>query len=650
MNQKGFSLIELIAVILIITIISTLSIVTFISIRNNALEQDYNNLVNYLETKATEYANKTGITSISVGDLIKEGMVQPDDEANIYDPRDNRILNCYIIKTRFEDGIYKSKLSEKLEDENGNCKKYSQTSSIKICRLNNDKECVDIEDNEWFKEDVKLSVRYENNKDFPENAIISWTSTSGKTSNEKIILASTNTTSQNTYKVEVITDNIRGFATKKINIDKQNPKIIAGKVDDKWSISKVLMIEATDYSGSGIKGYSFVKENEECINFSEKNTFEYKEEGRYKYCVSDNVGNITSDFVDIVKIDNNVPVKPKITPSDNLTEDKWHKNNFTLSFSSPNEKSKSAITYHYGFSKDNLNVKGSEVKIDVNYNRKTMYVKACNEAGLCSEISSYKVKYDNIAPKYVSGGGIGRDTISKPEYEDNNGGSGNVTVYVCATNIANVANINYNHECFNLGVEYKSNCGTNYILLSYAVDDAGNRSQIYNHHEHDNKINYYRSCSTTSGGGTKSNNKSCDEDVDCRMQKRSEEHNMLQEEKLKGNKTQEEIDAINKRQEELHAANEEDAKLTEKCKPSCNFDPNTGKRTNSETGAIVNPPSNTPKTSSNSNSSSTNTGSGKKISQTTSSTGSTGSTTNKNPVTTIINTIGNILSGLFGRR
>ena len=69
MNKKGFTLIELIAVLVVLSILISASVMLFINIRKNILEKEYNNLVLYLETKASEYAEETSITTINVEDL-----------------------------------------------------------------------------------------------------------------------------------------------------------------------------------------------------------------------------------------------------------------------------------------------------------------------------------------------------------------------------------------------------------------------------------------------------------------------------------------------------------------------------------------------------------------------------------------------------
>ena len=103
-NKKGFTLIELIAVIVVLSLITTLAVVSVASIRNKVNERHYNSLVKTIESAAQSYAEETGITKMYVQTLIDKGLVQTEDETRqIYDPRDNSVLNCRIIK--YENGI-----------------------------------------------------------------------------------------------------------------------------------------------------------------------------------------------------------------------------------------------------------------------------------------------------------------------------------------------------------------------------------------------------------------------------------------------------------------------------------------------------------------------------------------------------------------
>ena len=402
-NKKGFTLTELIAVIVILSLIISLATISVLAIRKNVLKKDYNNLVTYLETKAAEYANETNITTISVEDLIKEGKISPDDQNTVYNPETKESMNCYIIKSTFENGKYTSTLSTNLGMSNGKCNIYEKTDKYEICRYDEStKKCTSFKSTDWFKEDISLSIKYTNDKNNTainsQDVTFNWTSTNGFSSSEKIIKTETNLINQSTYKCEVTEGNSQGEVNGKVNIDKQAPAIDEIELNTGWAAKKDVIIKANDMGGSGISGFALVKENETCQKYTSDNKFEIKEEGTYKYCVKDVAGNITTDTIKIENIDSSKPATPVITASDGRSQDKWHAADFTLAFSSQIENSKSTITYYFSTSKNNLVLIGNEVAVNSSYHGKTMYVKACNEAGTCSDIVSYKILIDTATP------------------------------------------------------------------------------------------------------------------------------------------------------------------------------------------------------------------------------------------------------------
>ena len=83
MKNKGFTLVELIAVIVIIALVLALTTGIFIGVRKNILEQVYENTINDILTKAESYAKETGMTGtidINVVFLIKNGYLKADDD------------------------------------------------------------------------------------------------------------------------------------------------------------------------------------------------------------------------------------------------------------------------------------------------------------------------------------------------------------------------------------------------------------------------------------------------------------------------------------------------------------------------------------------------------------------------------------------
>ena len=47
-NRRGFTLVEMIFVIVVLCLVATASVSIFINIRKNILEKEYNNVVSYL--------------------------------------------------------------------------------------------------------------------------------------------------------------------------------------------------------------------------------------------------------------------------------------------------------------------------------------------------------------------------------------------------------------------------------------------------------------------------------------------------------------------------------------------------------------------------------------------------------------------------
>lgn len=528
-NKKGFTLVELIAVIGIISLLIALSSVALINIRSNVLNNDYENLKSYLETRAAKYASDTNIKTVSVEELIKEGYVKPDDNTDVYNPVTNESMNCVIITSKDDGkGNYTSTLGEDLGKENGKCVTYQNTGDLEICLYDSSKNtCEAFDDDNWFNHDIELSVRYKNGNEIEDDALIEWDSNNGYHNDGKIINITTDAVITSNYHVKVTVDKKVGEAKKAVKVDKKAPVVRNVKVDNGWSKEKTVVVDATD-TGSGVKGYALILSRNECSNnandYQASNTFKINKNGTYKACVIDKASNYinassqtANSIIEVNNIDTSIPKVPVITASDGIASDNWHREKtFSLTFTGSDnvEVGMSPVKYYYGFSKNNANVVGSKIdNIDEsNYHQKTIYVRACNEAGSCSEFSEYKVKMDSTPPSYKSGGTLGNGTLSLPTYEDNSRGSGSVKVYTCVST-QNVTSTD--DSCFKLaGTTFTSSCGTTYKLYSYAIDEAGNKSAI---HEHSNDgSTYYRSC----GGGGSSRPSSCD--YTCQMKNNSE--------------------------------------------------------------------------------------------------------------------------------
>lgn len=142
--------------------------------------------------------------------------------------------------------------------------------------------------------------------------------------------------------------------------------------------------------------------------------------------VTDKAGN-TSMCTTSVKRDATTPAAPTITASDNIGSGNWHNADTTLTFSG--STSISGINYQY--STDNINfTTGGSVKITTNTTETTYYVRACNNADLCSTVNSYFLKLDKskpATPTIAASDNIGSDSWHTSNFSLNISGSNNIS-------------------------------------------------------------------------------------------------------------------------------------------------------------------------------------------------------------------------------
>ena len=436
-NKKGFTLTELIGVLVILSIIILAATLTYIGIRDSILEKQYQNLVRYIEVQAAKYAEETGITSINVEDLIKEGYIDPDDETDIYDPRDKSSMNCYVITMRYEQGGYTAKLGE--EKRKGNsCGYYEQTSDYKIVIKGYVEESTEkcnkyeIEGKEeWYNCDVELGVETINNEEVASEAKIEWYGNSINGETSRTIKTKTYELSKGYYRVKVTTNETIGGATKVINIDKQKP-LIEVKIENEniWTAKdKQVSIEATDYEGSGIEKY-YIGKNADCKTSPIATTKEVElGNGRYYVCVIDKVENISEEKeIEITKVDSK-PIMKDIKSNDEITSGGVHtgeKDPFTLEFNGgyPEEieEGVDASTIHYEYQigengqRNRLN--GNTVNVGMDAGVVTYKAWACNETQ-CSDVMEYEV-VTQITVTFETNGGSQVNDI-KEFYNQNYG-------------------------------------------------------------------------------------------------------------------------------------------------------------------------------------------------------------------------------------
>ena len=405
-NKKGFTLTELIAVIVILAILISLATVTFLNVRSKVLKKDYDNLVTYLEAKAAEYAQETNITTVSVEDLIKEGYVTPDDGNDIYDPQTKESMNCYIIKSTFEDGKYTAQLAQDLGTEDGKCKTYTKTLNLQICKMEGNV-CKTFDSSQWFADNITLGVLY-NNETINVDARYDWVSSTGLSSSEATLTTKTTSISEDTIKCSVEFDDVQSEAKKVVKIDKEAPFVTTVDIYKQYewvAHSKSVTIKVSDGNGSGIDSIYLTDKNlTSCanVNFTDKTTSTVLKKdlgaGEYSVCVKDKVGNISNNVykfkVEMIDVE---PEAPVFTASDGLGSGKYHSSSYTLTWKSVSKGSQDLI-YYYGTNKNSLSSTGNSKYINKSEFNVVYYVKACSKTGLCSGISSYLANVDEVNP------------------------------------------------------------------------------------------------------------------------------------------------------------------------------------------------------------------------------------------------------------
>ena len=396
-NKKGFTLIELIAVLVVLSILITSSVAVFINIRNSVLEKEKSNLITYLETKAIEYANETNVTAVSVEDLIKIGLIKPDDETDIYDPVTRESMNCYIIDLVWEDGEYKAKFGSNVGKNGTTCNEYTRRKNLVICQVvgNN---CNDIKNEQWFKDDITIGLKFVNGKRIIKESgyEISWKSNTGISSIEDTIKTNVDLIANINYTAKVIKDNEVSEASQIVNIDKEAPTINEIKYNTHWSKSKEIEIIASDGLGSGVGGYVIVLENEKCSGYNTNNKITIKSNGNYKVCIRDKAGNETEKVIKVSTIDTK-PENPIISASDGQVSGSYHDKDYTLSWKSTNQGSQNLI-YYYGTNPSKLSSTGISMTAKKTQYGIYVYVKACTVNNACSGISKYMINLDDEAP------------------------------------------------------------------------------------------------------------------------------------------------------------------------------------------------------------------------------------------------------------
>lgn len=412
-NKKGFTLIELMGVIVLMGIIALIAVPVYNNTTKKVRQKEYENVVTAIEVASEKYAEKTAKIKFSVQELVDRGEYEADNEkGEVLSPIDKKVLNCHIINVNYENENYHATFTEENDCDIANGLK--DTFGVSL-------EATDEEGNKvisWTKSNVTLKATINEaglpgevkGKDY--TATYDWFSGNVKVNNESkdTYQVTAQTILNSIYQVRVTIhtkDNNKDYnamASIKVQIDKQNPLISKVNADnsDKWvssSVGKNVTIIADDYNGSGIKGY-YIGTGTICpeSGYDENSNLKATEKGNYIACVMDNVGNITkSDTFKIENIDAPLPTV-KFEASDNILSGKRHIKNFILSLETDaNNYHGSPIIYKYGTDKEKIEMIGGSISITPETSNQTYYGLICNDTE-CSKPVEYEVLFEEMPP------------------------------------------------------------------------------------------------------------------------------------------------------------------------------------------------------------------------------------------------------------
>lgn len=427
-TKRGFTITELLAVIVILSILMLLATATYTGISKRIKESSLNQKISYFKEKALEYAEEYEINNetISLNYLINLGYVAAEypenpEQERIENPVTGGFLDCMnftITKDLTEYSV--------THDLEGSCDLVAneqKANEITIEKyVKRDNRYIKITD-EWVKEPVYLLVKFANiNKYTVIDNKMSYQTSAGE--KEKTGMYCSKLTDSldavsNCYNVNLIDTNYiynsnvtvsmnlqnrtsssdsKAFKISKgtlIKIDKEAPTI---KVDYSRSYAKSsipVTLSGSDGLGSGIAGYYFGQARPDSNTiFSDETKYDIYYNGTYYAYVKDLAGNISLEQeIKISTIDQDGPEGYL----SNYGRTTWTTDDFTFTFGCGSDSKTGCaneVTYTIIDTTDNKNkVLADNVK--ANSRLVTYTVQAPEESYLTSITLKYTIK-DNL--------------------------------------------------------------------------------------------------------------------------------------------------------------------------------------------------------------------------------------------------------------
>ena len=508
-KKYGFSIPELLAVIVIIGILATIATASYNGISKSVKEKTYQSKINLIKSKAIEYAsdNNVDAETISVAKLINEGYLDVENDTDANEKLNNPnggYLDCYQISINKNVDDYDINVNSDDTCNLANLDNVSSKINILVYESSIVNNNVQINYNslgsnnnvKWTNKDVYLFV---DPKTLPvgdvTNATITWSLNSdintktGRLANTvtsnlsyaNIYHVETSYLFNNSITAQIEINGIKYSQKVNVKIDKEKPNVAMDfnasyeKLDENTKkATKIINFTGADGYGSGI-GYNkgngkivgyFLTDNQNYvpnigdfnIGVDEHTTNVYENGTYYGYSI-DAVGNISNaTIINVNNVEYNLPIC--LLPKAN---NKWTNQNYTYTYGCKSDKGTGC-----SYEPISKTVEKDTDTLD------TFTWQATDNIGnsVSCEAKNLSVKVDKTAPTCsinVISGNLGNnnwytsDVVMQLSYSDNLSG---VAEYGISTN----SNVDFNHS--NTATLNFDTAGTTYY--GYVKDVAGN--------------------------------------------------------------------------------------------------------------------------------------------------------------------------------